>query len=222
MSNMCLGPTLQQYMVEFDRPAEMPADQVSRVQVLRVSWDTQQEQWFYMPPPDVPEKLDPQDDLHWTGIAQCWNNMCAYCHSTDLQKDYDENTQAYHTTFSEIDVSCEACHGPASVHVELARGDSWFWDRKRGFGLPRLKGKQTRPEIQTCAPCHSRRQVVHSSFLPGDEYYDYFNNELLQEATYYADGQIKDEDYVFGSFIQSKMYHNDIRCTDCHNPHTPA
>jgi tetratricopeptide (TPR) repeat protein len=211
---------LQQYMVEFDRPADMPADEIGRVQVLRISWDTEKKEWFYMPPPDVPEKLDPQDDLHWTGIAQCWNNMCAYCHSTDLQKNYDVATQTYHTTFSEIDVSCEACHGPASVHVELANSRSWFWDRKRGYGLARLKGKQTRPEIETCAPCHSRRQVIAPAFMPGDNYYDYFNNELLQEQTYYAGGQIKDEDYVYGSFIQSKMFHNDIRCTNCHNPHT--
>ena len=31
---------LQQYMVEFDRTSDMPADQVSRFQVLWISWDT--------------------------------------------------------------------------------------------------------------------------------------------------------------------------------------
>ena len=31
---------LQQYMVEFDRPADMPANEVARLQVLRISWDT--------------------------------------------------------------------------------------------------------------------------------------------------------------------------------------
>ncbi len=105
--------------------------------------------------------------------------MCAYCHSTNLQKNYDVESRTYHTTFSEIDVSCEACHGPASVHVELAKSNSWFWDRKRGYGLARLKGADTRPEIDSCAPCHSRRRVLHADFRPGDHYYDYFNNELL-------------------------------------------
>ncbi len=62
--------------------------------------------------------------------------------------------------------------------------------------------------------------MIHPDFRPGDNYYDYCNNELLEQATYYADGQIMDEDYVFGSFIQSKMYHKDIRCTDCHDPHS--
>ncbi len=211
---------LQNYMVEFDRPADMPANEIARLQVLRITWDTVKKEWFYLPPPDVPEKLDPQDVLHWTGIGQCWNNMCAYCHSTDLQKNFDVETLTYHTTFSEIDVSCEACHGPASLHVELARSNSWFWDRKRGYGLAQLKTADTRPQIETCAPCHSRRSVQAPHFQAGEHYYDYFNNELLAEATYYPDGQILDEDYVFGSFIQSKMYHKDIRCTDCHNPHT--
>ncbi len=211
---------LQQYMVEFDRPADLPEGEVARVQVLRVSWDTEKKEWFYLPPPDVATKLDPSDDLHWTGIAQRWNNMCAYCHSTNLQKKFNDRTLTYHTTWSEIDVSCEACHGPASLHVELARSRSLFWDRKKGTGLAKLKTADTRPQIDACAPCHSRRQVYASHFRPGGRFYDHFNNELLDEATYYADGQIKDEDYVYGSFIQSKMYHKDIRCTDCHDPHT--
>lgn len=211
---------LQQYMVEFDRPADMRAHTIARLQVLRISWDTEAKRWIDVPPPDADERLSPDDPMHWTGISQCWNNMCAYCHSTDLQKNYDVATRTYHTTYSEINVSCEACHGPASLHVELSRAKSLFWDRKRGYGLVPLKSADPLPQIQTCAPCHSRRRMIHAGFRPGDNYYDYFHNELLYEATYYADGQIMDENYVFGSFIQSKMYHQDIRCTDCHNPHS--
>ena len=211
---------LQQYMVEFDRPADMPEGEIARLQVLRISWDTVKKQWINVPPPDVPEKLSPDDPLHWTGIAQCWNNMCAYCHSTNLQKNYDVESATYHTTFSEIDVSCEACHGPASVHVELARSNSWFWDRKRGYGLARLKTLDSRPQIDSCALCHSRRGMLYPDFRPGDHYHDYFDNELLEESTYYADGQIMDEDYEYGSFLQSKMFQKGIRCTDCHNPHS--
>ncbi|MBM4094540.1 MAG: hypothetical protein FJ276_34815, partial [Planctomycetes bacterium] len=211
---------LQQYMVEFDRRADVAEHEVARLQVLRISWDTQRKQWFYLPPPDVPEKLSPDDELHWTGIGQCWNYMCAYCHSTNLRKNFDVRTLTYHTTFSEIDVSCEACHGPGSLHVELARQKSLFWDRRIGYGLARLKGPDTRPEIHSCSPCHARRQVLYPGFQPGDDFHDFFSNELLQEDTYFADGQIKDENFEFGSFTQSKMYHKKIRCTDCHNPHT--
>jgi tetratricopeptide (TPR) repeat protein len=211
---------LQQYMVEFDRPAEMPDSEIARLQVLRISWDTHRKQWFYLSPPDVDERLAPTDDLHWTGVAQRWNNMCADCHSTNLQKNFDVESKTYHTTFSEIDVSCEACHGPGSVHVELAQKKRLFWDRKRGYGLAKLKQESSEAQIQACAPCHSRRRIVHPDFRPGENYYDYFANELPSALTYFADGQIMDEVYEHGSFIQSKMYHKNIRCSDCHDPHS--
>ncbi|MEO8269295.1 MAG: cytochrome c3 family protein, partial [Aureliella sp.] len=225
---------LQQYMVEFpSSTATMAEGEISRVQVLRLSWDTERMSWFYLPPPDVADKLAPDDDLHWTGIAQRWNNMCADCHSTDYQKNFaapqpdafpapspaNDIPGAYHSTFVEINVSCEACHGPGSVHVDLA--SQWFpgWNRQRGYGLANLKASAEN-EIQACAPCHSRRRLEHGGFRAGDNYYDYFSNTLLTEPTYYPDGQVLDEDYVHGSFIQSKMYHRGIRCSDCHDPHT--
>jgi len=211
---------LQQYMVEFDRPEEMPPTEVARVQVLRISWDTLEEEWFYLRPPDVADKLEPDDPLHWTGVAQRWQTMCADCHSTNLQRNFDPDEQAYHTTFSEIDVSCEACHGPGSLHIELANSKSLFWDRRHGYGLAQLKGEDAEPQLQTCAPCHSRRGVLSNGFHGGDEFCDFYNLELLRDDTYFADGQIKDEVYVYGSFIQSRMYHKGIRCTDCHDPHS--
>ncbi len=227
---------LQQYMVEFPAPGRQEDGTLPRIQVLRLSWDTERKQWFYLAPPDVAEKLSPDDDLHWTGIAQRWNTMCAECHSTDYRKNFvpafektrREGTSGtasagppgeYHSTFAEINVACEACHGPASVHVELAR--KWFpgWNRQRGYGLANLK-LSAEHQIQACAPCHSRRNVIHPEFRAGQDYYDHYTNELLHEPIYYPDGQILDEDYVHGSFIQSKMYHKNIRCTDCHDPHT--
>ena len=211
---------LQQYMVELDRSPDAGENEVGRLQVLRVSWDTEKKQWYYLSPPDVDEGLAPDDPLHWTQSAQNWNHMCAACHSTNLQKNFDVKTKTYHTTFSDIDVSCEACHGRGSIHVQLAKSRSLFWDRRHGYGLAQLKSKDTHVEIETCAGCHSRRHEVYPNYRPGESYYDNYMNELLQPDTYYPDGQILDEVYVYGSFIQSKMYHQGIRCTDCHNPHT--
>ncbi len=211
---------LQQYMVEFDRNENTLPHEVARVQVLRISWDTLKKKWFYLRPPDVADKLAPDDPLHWTGIAQRWQTMCADCHSTNLKTNFDSKSVSYHTTFSEIDVSCESCHGPGSVHIDLAKKTSLFWDRKRGYGLNKLKGENTEPQLQTCAQCHSRRGVIKSGFTGGNSYHEHFQLELLHPDTYFDDGQIKDEVYVYGSFVQSKMYHKNIRCTDCHDPHS--
>lgn len=211
---------LQQYMVEFDRDAETPEDADARVQVLRISWDTELGKWFYLAPPDVDEKLAPGDDLHWTGIAQRWNTMCAECHSTNLVPGFDPQANRYHTTFSEIDVSCEACHGPGSTHVTLARRKSLFWDRHLGYGLATLKGESSEPQIQACAPCHSRRGTIAAGFQPGDKFCDFYDPSPLRQMLYHDDGQILDEVYEYGSFTQSKMYHKGIRCSDCHDPHS--
>ena len=54
----------------------------------------------------------------------------------------------------------------------------------------------------------------HADFL------DYGLPQLLTEGLYYPDGQILDEVYVYGSFMQSKMYARDVRCSDCHDVHS--
>ena len=211
---------LQQYMVEIERPSDAKPDEVGRVQVLRISWDTSKQKWFHLDPPDVTDKLEPDDPLHWTGITQNWNASCAACHSTDLKKNFNPLANNYHTTFSEIDVSCEACHGPGSYHVDLANRKSPFWDREQGFGLVKLKTESNLPQIETCAPCHSRRTAIANDFRPGCNFDDYFATQTVMDRVYHHDGQIRDEDYVYGSFIQSKMYHNGIKCSDCHDVHS--
>ena len=203
---------MQQYMVEFPD---------GRVQVLRVSWDTRKNAWFYVTPSDVTdERIEPGDPLHWTGVGQNWNTMCAECHSTNLAKNYDLESNTFHTTYSEIDVSCETCHGPGSVHVELAESKSLFWDRLHGYGLPKLKGASSRNEIDTCAPCHSRRVPVHPGYQSGKDFLSHFEPSLIHSGLYHTDGQILDEVYVYGSFLQSKMFTKGVRCSDCHNPHS--
>lgn len=211
---------LQQYMVELRRDPNAKEDEVGQLQVLRLSWDTVRKRWFYLTPPDVDEKIDSTDPLHWTGITQRWNTSCAECHSTNLQRNYDAATQHYHTTFSEIDVSCEACHGPGSLHVEIARNKGLFWDKQHGYGLAKLKTASNLPQVESCAPCHSRRTGVCNGFQAGDRFDDFFACQVLADQVYQHDGQIRDEDYVYGSFIQSKMFHQGIRCTDCHDPHS--
>jgi ssDNA-binding Zn-finger/Zn-ribbon topoisomerase 1 len=199
---------LQQYMVEFPR---------GHIQVLSIAWDTERRRWFHLYPD---ERIEPDDWLHWTRAGQRWNDMCADCHSTNVHKNYDAETDTYNTTWSEIDVSCEACHGPASIHVKLARSRSLFWDRRYGTGLANLGAADPTIELEKCAQCHSRRRLLKEDFQPGESFYDHYGLSLLERGLYHADGQIIEEVYVFGSFLQSRMYRAGVRCTDCHKPHS--
>ena len=199
---------LQQYLVEFPD---------GRVQCLPLAWDTEKKEWFHLYPD---EPIPHDDELHWTGPLQNWNYMCAECHSTNLQKNYDLKTNTYHTTFSEIDVSCETCHGPCSLHCELAEAWSPFWDRKRGMAVVATKDDSQRAQIENCVPCHSRRRIVYGGCTAGKPFLDHYIPQLLDGNLYYADGQILEEDYVYGSFLQARMYREGVRCTDCHDPHS--
>jgi len=199
---------LQQYLAELDR---------GRIQVLPVTWDTEQKRWYFASPD---EPFGPDDPLHWTGSAQNWNHMCAECHTTNWSKNYDIASDTHHFSFSEMRVSCEACHGPGSIHVQLANSKSLFWDRRYGYGLAKLKGKDATAQLESCAPCHSHRRHVAPGHTPLDRFHDHYALSLLEDHLYHPDGQINEEVYVFGSFTQSKMYRKGVRCTDCHDPHS--
>ena len=42
---------------------------------------------------------------------------------------------------------------------------------------------------------------------------------LLEPGLYHPDGQILEEVYVYGSFVQSRMHSAGVTCSDCHDPH---
>ena len=225
---------LQQYLIA------MPG---GRLQALGIAWDSRTrelggQRWFFLYPG---QKITPDDSRHWTGIDQNWNYMCADCHSTNLRKNYDAGTRTFATSYAEIDVACEACHGPGSNHVRWSKkeGDWKSFDATEGLTIalderkavawpidpatgnarrstPRLSER----EIQTCARCHARRGQIHEDFVHGQPVGDDYRVALLDEDHYFADGQIKEEDYEYGSFIQSRMFHAGVTCSDCHEPHS--
>ena len=216
---------LQQYMIKFPK---------GNVQVMDIAWDSRSKEeggqrWYHI---HADDNVTAGDVLHWTGGNFNWNYMCADCHSTNLKKNYDAETKSYHTTWDVINVSCEACHGPASKHISWSKNQDLNMTNK-GFPLS-LKYKVgkwdvntttgrtalTDKEIEVCAKCHSRRSQLDDDFTPGDKFSDHYLAAMLEEDLYFPDGKIQDEVYVYDSFLQSKMYAKGVTCTDCHNPHT--
>jgi tetratricopeptide (TPR) repeat protein len=201
---------LQQYLIEFPG---------GRMQALSIAWDTGKKRWFHLYPT---EKITHDDPLHWTGRYQNWNSVCADCHSTNLQKNYDLAGDAYKTTWDSISVGCQSCHGPGSTHVEWARNRSPGRDyRPEEIGLSAsFAGMDAGEQVNACAPCHSRRLRLSADDWVGRPLLDSFLPSTLEPEMYHPDGQIKDEVYEYGSFLQSKMYREGVRCVDCHDPHT--
>jgi len=200
---------LQQYLVPFPD---------GRLQCLPITWDVKNKKWYHLYP-DRP--LDPDDWLYWTNNGQNWNGMCAECHSTDLKKNYNPETGAYQTTWSEISVGCEACHGPGSAHVKWAQLPDMARPTVENDALVvKTSGLDARRQIELCAPCHSRRMSLDDNIHAHADFLDYGTPQLLNEGMYFADGQILEEVYVYGSFMQSKMYARGVRCSDCHDVHS--
>lgn len=201
---------LQQYLFETEP---------GRLQSFDVVWDTITKSWFHLYPT---EDLPPDDGLHWTGPYKNWNARCAECHATGYEKNYSRPTRSYASTQAEIGVGCEACHGPGEAHLAWVEGapipPSLTTLDQYGFSQSFATTEAT---IQQCATCHSRREAHDdASPLPGTPYHDAYSLALLRPGLYHADGQILDEVYVYGSFLQSKMYQMGVGCLDCHDAHS--
>ncbi len=204
---------LQQVLVETEP---------GRLQVLDVAWDVERGRWYHLYPD---QDLAADDGLHWTGPYKTWNARCAVCHATAYEKNYDLRTRGYQSRQAEIGVGCEACHGPGEAHRDWARAPEAYDTgakpnlTENGFTLD-LSAASAEPQIQLCAGCHSRREAfIDGNPVPGTPFHDSYRLSLLREGLYHADGSIQDEVYVYGSFLQSKMYARGVRCTDCHDPH---
>lgn len=223
---------LQQYLINIGD---------GHLQALSIAWDSRPkkeggQRWFHLHPD---EKIPAGDALHWTGPYYNWNNRCAECHSTNLRKNYNAETNRYNTQWSEINVACESCHGPGSLHVAAASKKQpaknfinglnpvgqWLLKQgdttaKRDLG-PRKAGEKN-SQMAVCASCHSRRGLLNNpaQHKAGQDFFDSHRLSLIQSPLYHQDGQIKDEVYVYGSFMQSEMFHQGVQCSNCHEPHS--
>ncbi|WP_422037591.1 multiheme c-type cytochrome [Roseibium sp.] len=204
---------LQQYLIETEP---------GRLQSFDVVWDQVRKEWYHLYPS---QELPPEDGFHWSGPYKNWNARCAECHSTDFRKNYSLRDRQYQSAWSEIGVGCEACHGPGEAHVAWAKpetpGESAFSRVNEKGLLVEFSDDHAQTEIQQCATCHARREPFQaSSPFPGTPFHDAYRLALLREGLYHPDGQILDEVYVYGSFLQSKMHQAGVRCSDCHEPHS--
>ena len=227
---------LQQYLIAFPG---------GRLQALGIAWDARPKEqggqrWFHLYPG---QNVHAGESIHWTGRDQVWNFMCAECHSTDLVKGYDAATDTYETRWAEIDVACEACHGPGSAHVAWAgsykgspsqakagedgltvhfdahKGMSWTIDPATG-NARRSTPIASATELETCGMCHSRRGQIHEPWRPGQQLLDTHLTSLLEPGLFEADGVMVDEVYNYQSFRQSRMFSKGVTCSDCHDPHS--
>lgn len=199
-----------------------------RLQATELAWDPNEKEWF-----DVYGNEDrrPGEWGHWTGRGMTWNVMCAGCHNTRLRKNYIAGRDAYATRAAEMGVGCEACHGPMADHVawqnERAAGREALAEQEREAyddeapPDPTLAPLSRAQHLDNCGYCHARRVELTGDFVPGDLFLDNVLPVIPDETDiYYADGQVREEDYEYVSFLGSRMHMKGVNCVDCHNIHS--
>jgi Flp pilus assembly protein TadD len=234
---------LQQYLIEFPN---------GRLQALSIAWDCRPKEkggqrWFHLYPN---ENIEHDDVLHWTKLNQNWNFMCAECHSTGVRKNYDVTHDSFATTWSELSVGCEACHGEGSRHVAWAherktwrpfakhddaseglavrfderRDATWLQDPTRASPQRSVPPTLLRKEVETCGRCHARRSAFSEQWAPGTWLSNTHRVAPLDRRLFHADGQMRDDEetYNYAPFKQSKMFAMGVTCSDCHDPHSAA
>ncbi|MHC8365583.1 tetratricopeptide repeat protein [Pseudomonas sp. ZT5P21] len=196
---------LQQYLIEVGE---------GRLQALGIAWDTEKHRWFDLYPS---QGVNSKNPLHWSKPSQNANFMCVECHTTGYKRNFDAAKNTFDSHWNSLGVGCQACHGPASNHLEWTakRGDQIH----AGFSVD-LKDKDATVEIETCARCHSRRAPLGDGFTGGNRLMDDYLPSPLTRELYALDGKIKGEVFEHGSFAQSKMFDKGVRCSNCHNPHS--
>jgi tetratricopeptide (TPR) repeat protein len=224
---------LQQYLARFPN---------GRLQALPVAWDSrpapdQGQRWLQL----YPDVHDHRDQLHWSGPYQNWNMMCAECHVTGFVKNYDAAQDSYRSAWSELGVGCEACHGPASLHLQWAEHGGRQVASERGFARDlkargnfsfatpeaRIATRSDPPSPDAnaeCAPCHARAGTTddRARQVPRSALTQHHRPALLLPPEYWPTGEQHDEVFVWGSFAASKMAARGVTCADCHDAHSGA
>lgn len=133
---------------------------------------------------------------------QIWNINCFNCHATNIQRRFDPRTRQYSTTWSELGVGCEACHGPGREHVrrltEWGRNPSSYpeidpdragpdFSRQLAIFVPRTSAPAE--VFDSCAYCHGNKTNHFVGFAPGSRLDDYAQLSLMSDPAPSTDPQ---------------------------------
>jgi len=152
----------------------------------------------------LPANWYPEERMWKAGDTRAWQTACASCHTVG----YNRAT----STFVDLSVGCETCHGPGSAHVATGRKE----DIRKSLGN------------EMCAPCHSGayRQIDqleamgHFTIFEKATREPHYSDSCLKchSATYIrAKGEKPTwQDFKTGDLKDDRI---GITCVVCHDPH---
>jgi predicted CXXCH cytochrome family protein len=204
-----------------------------RIYVLPVFWHVASKRWV-----DWKEITPIPDDAH--GIRQIWNQNCFNCHGTNIVQGYQLDEAKYMSTWTEMGIGCEACHGPGRQHVALMEEweknpaskptyDASSKNRQLSDTLKIFSTRSSEPRriYDTCAYCHGNKNNVFVGFKGGDNYSDYAMPFLISEplpefdfqGEFWPDGRPNRFNRPQALTMSGCFKAGAITCTNCHVAH---
>jgi predicted CXXCH cytochrome family protein len=204
-----------------------------RIYVLPVFWHVASRRWV-----DWKEITPIPDGAH--DIRQIWNQNCFNCHGTNIVQGYDIPTRQYRSTWTEMGIGCEACHGPGREHVGLMEAwekdpaskpkyDNSSKNRQLSDTLKIFSTRSSEPRriYDTCAYCHGNKNNVFVGFKGGDNYADYALPFLISEplpafdyqGEFWPDGRPNRFNRPQALTLSGCFKAGAVTCTSCHVAH---
>lgn len=204
-----------------------------RIYVLPVFWQVEAKRWI-----DWKEITPIPDGAH--DLRQIWNANCFNCHGTNIAQGYDVAAKRYNSTWTEMGIGCEACHGAGRAHVTLAESwektpaskpqyDSSADNRQLSTLLKTVSYKSSAPReiFDTCAYCHGNKKNAFIGFNAGDRYEDFARPFLLSDpipasdfqGEFWPDGRPNRFNRPQALTLSGCFKAGAIACTSCHVAH---
>ncbi|MBT4409608.1 MAG: hypothetical protein HOC82_07165, partial [Bacteroidetes bacterium] len=189
-----------------------------RLQVLPLAYDLKKAEWYNTPASAVRHFVDPLEDeeLDWHNFAYTFNTSCHSCHVSQLENNYDHESDQYITTWREAGINCETCHGPSQDHVEIFRKIK-DGEVPEDIGLIVTKTFTHEQHNSSCAPCHAKMRSLTLSYPPGERFFDHFDLVTLEDPDFYPDGRDLGENYTMTGWHQGACAQSGLLdCIHCH------
>ena len=193
-----------------------------RLYVLPAFWHVESRRWI-----DWKEITPVPDGAH--GLRQMWNVNCFNCHATNISQGFNVTTRRYETSWTEMGVGCEACHGPGRKHVELIDAARTDPSLKPGGTLEIYSSPYGSPRqsFDSCAYCHGNKENVFVGFAAGERYEDYALPFLIsapipetdRQGEFWPDGRPNRFNRPQALMLSGCFKAGEVACTSCHVAH---
>lgn len=192
-----------EYVIGAGRYVERYVYRISRTKlaVFPAEWNVGKKEW-------QPYSLGPvaEGGVWPTDPAFDFAANCAGCHVTDL-------SNVTRARWGDDGVSCEACHGPGSIHADLATdaGREPTEEQRQQIHAAIVVS----PDAQICGQCHSqghdeanqRPYPNHETYRPGQNLLDATIFTLVKEddaAHWWATGHGKSNNMQYNEWLRSR------------------